>query len=119
MSQEKNSILKDEFYSIMQIQRVKVDNEYKLLLQNPNNEQMQIYQAIIKDFVTITVKQFYMVVTNLTKEQLPQCNLYDYANKVDDLLLNINQCIEKDDISSLSQYHKQIDELLDKFIYVN
>ena len=38
MSQEKNSILKDDFYSMIQMQRVKVDDEYKLLLQNPNNE---------------------------------------------------------------------------------
>ena len=37
MSQEKNSILKDDFYSMIQMQRVKVDDEYKLLLQNPNN----------------------------------------------------------------------------------
>ena len=33
MSQEKNSILKDDFYSMIQMQRVKVDDEYKLLLQ--------------------------------------------------------------------------------------
>lgn len=61
MSQEKNSILKDDFYSMIQMQRVKVD----------------------------------------------------------DLLLNINQCIENEDTVSLTQYHKQIDELLDKFIYIN
>ena len=34
MSQEKNSILKDDFYSMIQMQRVKVDDEYKLLLQD-------------------------------------------------------------------------------------
>ena len=119
MSQEKNSMLNDEFYSMMQMQRIKVDDEYKLLLQNPSSEQMQVYQAIIKDFVTLAVRQFYIVVTNSVKEDLPQYNLYDYANKVDDLLLNINQCIENEDTVSLTQYHKQIDELLDKFIYIN
>ena len=51
MSQEKNSILKDDFYSMIQMQRVKVDDEYKLLLQNPNNEQMQVYQTLIKRFL--------------------------------------------------------------------
>ena len=55
MSQEKNSILKDDFYSMIQMQRVKVDDEYKLLLQNPNNEQMQVYQTLIKDFVTMEI----------------------------------------------------------------
>ena len=95
------------------------DEEYKLLLQNPNNEQMQVYQTLIKDFVTMAVKQFYIVVMSSAKEELPQYNLYDYANKVDDLLLNINQCIENEDTVSLTQYHKQIDGLLDKFIYIN
>ena len=118
MSQEKNSILKDDFYSMIQMQRVKVDDEYKLLLQDPNNEQMQVYQTLIKDFVTMAVKQFYIVVMSSAKEELSQYNLYDYANKVDDLL-NINQCIENEDTVSLTQYHKQIDELLDKFIYIN
>ena len=108
MSQEKNSILKDDFYSMIQMQRVKVDDEYKLL-----------YQTLIKDFVTMAVKQFYIVVMSSAKEELPQYNLYDYANKVDDLLLNINQCIENEDTVSLTQYHKQIDGLLDKFIYIN
>ena len=124
MSQEKNSILKDDFYSMIQMQRVKVDDEYKLLLQDPNNEQMQVYQTLIKDFVTMAVKQFYIVVMSSAKEELSQYNLYDYANKVDDLLLNnlllnINQYIENEDTVSLTQYHKQIDELLDKFIYIN
>ena len=119
MSQEKNSILKDDFYSMIQMQRVKVDDEYKLLLQDPNNEQMQVYQTLIKDFVSMAVKQFYIVVMSSAKEELSQYNLYDYANKVDDLLLNINQCIENEDTVSLTQYHKQIDELLDKFIYIN
>lgn len=119
MSQEKNSMLNDEFYSMMQMQRIKVDDEYKLLLQNPSSEQMQVYQAIIKDFVTLAVRQFYIVVTNSIKEDLPQYNLYDYANKVDDLLLNINQCIENEDTVSLSQYHEQINELLNKFVYIN
>lgn len=81
MSQEKNSILKDDFYSMIQMQRVKVDDEYKLLLQNPNNEQMQVYQTLIKDFVTMAVKQFYIVVMSSAKEELPQYNLYDYAIK--------------------------------------
>ena len=72
-----------------------------------------------KDFVTMAVKQFYIVVMSSAKEELSQYNLYDYANKVDDLLLNINQCIENEDTVSLTQYHKQIDELLDKFIYIN
>ena len=55
----------------------------KILIMN----RCQVYQTLIKDFVTMAVKQFYIVVMSSAKEELSQYNLYDYANKVDDLLL--------------------------------
>lgn len=116
MNQE-NKLLYEDDIAIMEKQRTKVDDEYKSLVENLNSVQMANYQIVIKDFVTLAVSHLYKKMMTSTI-LLPQYNLVNYANAVDDLLISINQCVEREDRLALEKYHEQINKLLDKFIYL-
>lgn len=113
MSQDKLS--HEDLTSLIEKQRIRIDNEYKSLVQNLNNEQMMIYQMEIKDFVTMAVGHLYKKMITSMSDKCSY-NLVDYANIVDDLLANISQCIESEDLLALEKYHEQINKTLDKFI---
>lgn len=100
-------------------QKEKILAEYKLLVENPTVENMQSYQALVKDFVSVAVTKLYIAGTKSSWENMPQQNFYAKVSEMDIILQEISEAVNKKDKQDLIKQCGQLSTILDNLFWYN
>ena len=118
MSQCKMVQNADDLSALIQEKSMELESLAPLLFDELDKSRWDIYQQHIKDLIAVSVEYWCNIAIKSKWQVIPQDNLYDRINRIDDLLSKMAQALADADKEQLKRYHKNLNVFLEKLIRI-
>lgn len=115
-AQHSNNDMQRNVLSAMNIQKMKVEEKFQLLLDNPTAEELLSYRELIKDLISLVVARLYIINVGSNWENMPKYNLYEQISDIESLLDITIESMEQDNTEIFTEQCIKVNSLVNDFL---